>query len=702
MDINEYREDFINELRTDATINNTDTGDEFVRRSLELLETMGELQDPIQFYFGKQGRRNRMMQFHAYSYDDADGSIVLVISDFSDNNKPDTLTNSKIDILYKRMTAFIDESYKGNLREYCDDADETLNIGKEFRNLMGEDISVSKVLKFKFYIITNSMLSTQVKSLRKEDLFDRPVELNVWTIERFFEIAQSNRNEPIYINVSDYGISGISCLKAELNERLDYDAYLAIVPGKFLADIYLTHGSRLLEGNVRAFLSVRGNVNKGIRNTIIKEPMKFFTYNNGIAATAENIELYYGPKGLEIIGVKDFQIINGGQTTASLASAIIKKDNPTLEGIFVPMKLTVIKPLIDENEYEEQYNNMIEKISKCANCQNPVKDADFFSNSPFHILMEKMSGKYMAPPVGGKPNNTIWYYERSRGKWEQEQMKMTKSEREKFKLKYPKDQKITKEELAKFLNAYDCFPHLVSSGSAKNMKWFAESIEKKYNFAKEQFNEFYYKQAICAAILYKTTDKIVNKQPWYPKGGNKAQIVPYTISKIMSTIPKDKTINFNLIWQKQNLYSSFVHEIEIVSKISHEFLEDSHGIIVREYAKSHKTWDKFKSITYNLTDEFYGDLIDKIEITEEKSRAKKEQRLENDISTEIQVIKYGAEYWRRLLKEGLEKRILNPKEVDFLSLGAQLDGVNPIIPSSSQAKRMLEVRDKLDLEGIVV
>lgn len=698
MDINEYRVEFINELRADAAINSTDTDDEFVRRSLEILEGMGELQDPIQFYFGKQGKRNRMMQFHAYAYDEADSSIILVISDFKDTYETGTLTNTQIDVLYKRMTSFIDETYCGNLRDYCDDADETLNISREFKRR----IDSGNILKFKLYIITNAKLSVQVKTLKKDDLIERPVELNVWTIERFFELAQSYKNESITINVSDYGVNSIPCLKAEMNEALDYDAYLAIVPGKLLADIYLVYGSRLLEGNIRAFLSVRGKVNKGIRNTIIKEPTKFFTYNNGIATTAESVEIRQGSTTLEITGIRDFQIINGGQTTASLASAIIKKDNPFLNDIFVPMKLTVVKPVENEEEQEEKYNRMIEKISKCANCQNPVTDSDFFSNSPFHILMEKMSKKYLAPPILGNPYPTIWYYERSRGKWEQEQMKMTKSEREKFKQKNPKDQRVTKEKLAKCLNTYNCFPHIVAKGSANNMKQFAEEIEKIYKTSKEQFNEFFFKKSICSVIIFDSVDRLVNKQLWYPKGGNKAQIVPYTISKIISCIPKGKSINIASMWQRQSLLPSFVREVEIVSKMAHEFLANSSGIIVREYAKDLKTWEKFKSLPYHLTDEFTRALIDVVEVQVEADRAKKEQRLDNNIDVEIQVVNLGADYWKRLLEEGTQRKLLIPKEMDFLKLGAQLDSSNPKLPTTAQAKRMMEVREKLDEEGIIV
>lgn len=228
------------------------------------------------------------------------------------------------------------------------------------------------------------------------------------------------------------------------------------------------------------------------------------------------------------------------------------------------MKLTVIKPVEDVDEKEEIYSQLVERIARYANKQTAVKDADFFSNSPFHITMEKLSRRCIAPPVNGSPFSTIWYYERSRGKYDQEQFKMSKAEREKFKQKYPKQQKITKDDLAKYMMVLDCHPDAVAYGSGKIMKPFAEKIESQYQTHKEIFNEQYYKKVVCAAILYKRTDAIVNKQPWYPKGGNKAQIVPYTIAKILTLVPSTKSIDFEMIWQKQDIYPSFVHQIEIV------------------------------------------------------------------------------------------------------------------------------------------
>lgn len=213
-------------------------------------------------------------------------------------------------------------------------------------------------------------------------------------------------------------------------DNIDYDAYLAIVPGEFLHKIYYDHGPHLLEGNVRAFLSNRGKINRGIRNTIRTEPTKFFTYNNGIACTAAKITL--SPDGHKIVEIEDLQIINGGQTTASLTSAVLK-DKLSLDNIFVPMKMTVVK--------NDDYDTMIQNISKYANSQNTVTDADFFSNHPFHRTLATLSTHTPAPAKDGSLHGTYWYYERSRGKYEQEQFKLyKKSDIENFKKKYPKCQ----------------------------------------------------------------------------------------------------------------------------------------------------------------------------------------------------------------------------------------------------------------------
>lgn len=704
MDIDEYRIEFLNQLRNDASLNQNDVDDEFVNTTLGMLEEIGELTDPYPFSCDMRGQNRRAMAFDAYSYDDADSSIVLIISDFQNSVEKTTLTNTRIDELYGRMRYFIEEAYAGNIRRYCDDSDPIIDVAKEFKRRIGVNSLNTEVLKFKFYIITNSVLSTQVKNIKKEDVLGRPVELNLWTMERFYQSMMSSTNETIQIRCQDYGINGIQCLKANLGNNNAYDSYMAIVPGAFLAKIYLDHGSRLLEGNVRAFLSVRGKVNRKIRETIIgQHPENFFTYNNGISVVAHSIQL--SPDKSKIVAFNNFQIINGGQTTASLASAKVKKEvkDENLDKIYVPMKLTVLNIEDDMTEDEEaKYQDIVQKISKSANCQNPVSDADFFSNDPFHVTMETLSLKHLAPPVNGNPHQTTWYYERSKGRWEQEQMKMTEAQRDKYKAKNPKNQVVKKEKLAKCLNTVYMNPHVVCEGSANNMKAFANTIEQMYEKDKDSINEFFFKKSIAAVILFDSTDRIVNKAPWYPKGGNKAQIVPYTIARIIHEIPKGFELDWKRIWNKQMLYPELVRQIEIVAEQTHYFLLDSEGVIVREYAKKAGTWKKFRDeFKIELTDEFKASLINAQEMKEEARAAAKEHRFNSDIELEVGVFTKGAPYWMKMYNDLERERLLSPGDRDFIkSIASYISRGS--LPTKPQIKRLFKIILKAEDEGYIM
>lgn len=702
MDIEEYRKEFLEQIRSDAALNSTDPNEEFIQKSISLLEENEQFPDPLIHYFGSKGKRNRQMQFNAFSFDEADGSICLLISDFNNSENPATLTNTQIDSLYSRMQYFIEEAYEGNISDYCDDSDPTIDIARRIRKLIGKSTFESSVIKFKFFIITNSVLSGRVKSIQKPNLFGRPVELNLWYLERFFDLFNSSNSEAIEINVPDYGINGIQCLKANMTDCDEYDAFLAIVPGKFLSDIYLKHGSRLLQGNVRAFLSLKNAVNKGIRKTIISDPKKFFTYNNGIATIAESIVL--SPDKTRIISLRGLQIINGGQTTASMASAVVKKDNELLENIFVPMKLTVLKSTKENDEIEKdrKYNEMIQKISECANSQTKVTPADFFSNHKFHILMETLSqsAKNYAPAVSGNVYQTVWFYERSRGKWEQEQMKLNQSQRDKFVMKYPKNQVVKKEQLAKCMTIMQGHPYIACDISSKMMTYIAPAIDYMCENSLEEINDLYFKKSVVSIIIYNTVEKLVFKQPWYPKGGNRAQIVPYTIAKILNSIPSKKSIDFDLIWKTQSLYPSFIHEVEIASYVTHNFLNDSSGYIVREYARRKETWNKYKDKTYELSESFFSDLRDISEVKQEVQRAKKERKFNNEIDAAVEIFTLGHIYWMKVYRKIENERLISTGDKIFVKSIADLIHKNGL-PSPMQAKRLIKIFNVAEDGGIV-
>lgn len=692
----EYRNEYLEDVRINAQIDCVTPDEYFFTDALDKLSAMGEITDPVIRPIQKRCRNNKIMTFDAYAFDASDKSFVLITNDFKDVADA-TLTRTDLDTIRTRMLNFIQEAFDEKLQEYFDLTDEMLLVGRNIARRMKKDYvdldNDDSIDKIKLYVVTNKVLSDKITSLKCEDFLNKRVELNVWSIKRFYDLYQSGKDrEPILIETDKYGVAGIPCIQAEMSGNLDYDAYLAIVPGEFLHKIYYDHGSRLLEGNVRAFLSNRGKINKGIRETIRKEPTKFFAYNNGIACTAAKITL--SDDGRYITSIEDLQIINGGQTTASLTSAVTKDKLP-LDNIFVPMKLTVVK--------NDEYDVMIQNISKYANSQNSVKNSDFFSNHPFHRVFEALSKKIPAPIFGDNVNNTFWYYERSRGKYDQEQFKIVrKSEKDAFARRYPKNQLIKKEDLAKYFTSTELLrPDIVSKGGEKCMSFFAEYIDEKYQKMPEYFNDEFFKMAICYAILFKTTDKIVKNSSWYISASyTKPFIIPYTIAKILAYLPKDYCLDYDLIWKKQMLYPSLSSQIEKVAHATNDFISASPGS-AREYCSKEETWKKYKEIDLTLDAQFIADLISKDVINERIQGEIKEKKLEKDVNCMVEIYNLGNDYWKNLLNEGIKRRILSPMEIDLINLAIAFTE-NKKVPSDKQAKLIWKIRDKLDQAGVLI
>lgn len=703
MEIEKFREQFIDQLRFDADHNGTEPEVQFLNKMLEDLESIGELNDPVPMSVEMNGRRNRKMAFDAYAYDEADSALILIACDF--NNERDTvktLTNGRINELYSHMLYFLDEALNGKISDYCDDSNPAIIVAKEFRKRVGKSMLDTEILRFKFYILSDSVLSKQVKSIAQEDFEGRPVELNIWTLERIFQTFQSDASEIVEFDTVEFGCDGIQYLKADLGDESEYDAYMGIVPGKFLADIYLKYGSKLLQGNVRAFLSVRGKVNKGIRKTIIESPQNFFTYNNGIAIVARSVG--FSEDGSRITHFKDLQIINGGQTTASLANAIIRKeDKKGMGNLFVPMKLTVLNVENDMSEEEvERYNEITKTISRCANCQNPVSDADFFSNHPFHVMMENLSRKVMAPPAAGKPYQTIWFYERSRGKWEQEQMKLTDAKRKTFCEQHPKNQVIKKEKLAKCWNTILMNPHQVCQSSAINFSRFADYVEDIYEKSKESINEEFFKKGVCSVIIFDELDTLVNKSDWYPKGGNKAQIVPYAIAKLISLIPSDADLDWRTIWNKQTMYPALANELLKLAYEAHNFLlDEAKGGIVRTISRTQAVWGNFKKYKYTLSDTFIKSLISKEETRTVEAAAKREHKFNAKLEAGVEIVKLGAAYWMKFYNDMTKANILSYGDLDFIkSIASVVAKYN--IPTPRQCDRLVKIVNLAEDKGYVM
>lgn len=618
-------------------------------------------------------------------------TLHLLFSDY--NNGPIMLINNEyINSKVTLMTNFVHNVINGYFFN-ASDSDEPTQIA---RNILKNFDSVKKV---HLIIISTNKKSDKLKttwSLKPLKLGDKTfdVDLTLLDIEGIYQTKLATfKRDDIIIDTEDYGLlEGIPCIKADINSE-DYDSYLAVVPGKFLANIYLKYSARLLESNVRSFLNTRGAINKGILSTILNNKSRFFAYNNGIATTAEEVEIINTKKGLVIKKFKNLQIINGGQTTASLASAVIK-NNSDLSGIYVQMKLSIIKN-------NDQVFELIRLISKYANKQNKVTNADLNSNHEFYKRIEEFSRRFKTPILPNKTVQTIWFFERARGQYDQARMKLkTKRDRDVFEMLNPKSQKFTKTDLAKYINASEMRPFDVSWGAEVNMTRFQLIMEKEWDKSNTKFNEVYYKDLISKAIIFKEIETIISNEEWYQNNkGYRAQLVPYTFSKfVYEAKKKGLFINYKKIWEQQACLKEYKADLAKIAKLVYDVFNDPDRQILNigEYAKREICWDKLNETTFTLSHDTIKQLVSKEDVDVQNTAARKNQVISNEVSTELKIFNLGVQYWMKLLQVGRELGELSYHEEELCVIAIKYIRQEYKMFSKKQAKEIWALKLKMD------
>jgi hypothetical protein len=516
-----------------------------------------------------------------------------------------------------------------------------------------------------------------------------PLTYSVWDLGRLQRFVETGAGrEEILINLeSEFG-GPLPALPAHLNSA-GYEAYLIVIPGKQLADIYDRWGARLLEQNVRVFLQARGNVNKGIKATIENDPEMFFAYNNGITATAERVVTKMSDAGLLVTELHNLQIVNGGQTTASIHAASRRKE-VDLSRVFAQMKLSVVEPA--------KAIDIVPKISEYANSQNRVNAADFFANHPYHVQLEKLSRSTFAPSQDGTFRESKWFYERARGQYHDARALLNVSQRKKFDLEYPKQQVFSKTDLAKYLNLWECHPDIVSKGAQKNFASFATAIGKAWTKNPDQINKRYYTDAIAKAIVFVETEKLVTEQPWY-QGGYRANVVAYAISKVAHDVEEmELSVDFGAIWRKQHVSEAFKSALVIAAKASHDVLTNPQTGMsnVTEWAKQQACWNQVSALKIVWPKAFERELITLEEQQENETDGLRDQRLLNGIEAQTAVLKAGGPLWRTVKEWGISRRLLSPMEAGILDVAASIPAR---LPSEKQSMIAIETLRKMHGEG---
>lgn len=723
MTIEEYREVLHEDMALAANANMSTLEEEFLRYVTDILIDGEEFDDFEECYYEGVSRRKANIRIDGYSMDDTDGSCCVFISDYHGPHGDEAIRAEDITNLFNRVRHFVEEATKYEMYLELEESTQAYEFAQTLY------FEKSNITKYRFYLLTDAFNKQRKKNIKDSEVGGVTVELNVWDVTRIFDVVNSKtQKESVEIMLSDFGTDGIPCVKAvdcvdviadiefspkydEIDEEetdskpenlITYTSYLAVVPGQILNDLYLEYGSRLLEGNVRSFLSVRGKVNKSIQNTIKNYPEMFFAYNNGIAATASEIDTEGTSEGLKIIRIKDFQIVNGGQTTASIANTLLtarKDEIVDISRLYVPMKISVLDHSMSER--------IIPKISEYSNSQNKVDASDFFSNHPFHIRMEDYSRKTPAPAVHGNQYQQCWYYERTRGQYNQGKMKFKpkSSQMKQYETRYPENQVIKMVDLAKYMEIYAGAPDVVSKGKQALVKVFADDIKKQWTKSDTVYNVYYFKRVVALAIIFKATDEIIKQTDWYKeKHSYKANVIAYTISVLFDYIRnniKGFEVDFIRIWNQQEIYPELEQQIRVLCTQVYEFItrDDRLTENVTQWCKLVRCWERAQKEEWNILPAFLKTLIEADQIKSQEKSAKEERKVE----TEVDVLKYimgaGKEYWQKVFDWGSSRKLLSEMETSILKLVINME-VTRRIPSFKQAKVVLKTREKLISEGM--
>lgn len=672
--LDDFHQDFMQDIVSQAQSRGISKQEAFFESVCDSLVDEGELsQDYMIAEYNK-----RDMEVSGYDFDVERGKLSLLVHCFFQSDDIQTLIKVQIESKFKKLENFLLRSFQ-KLYDTMEEGFEHYSMAYNIYSYLIKN----EIKKIRLIIITDGKITKNLASIPNKVLSGIDAEYRIIDIEFLYKIYTINNSK----NNFDIEVD-LPALVVDTPAK-DYRSYLSVIDGRTIVEIYDTFGSRLLEQNVRTFLQFRGNVNKGLQNTIEYKPEMFFAYNNGITATANDVILQDG----KIIKISNFQIVNGGQTVSAIYASS-KNSKLDVSKIYVQMKLSVVADAEKQDEF-------VSKVSEYANTQNKINQSDFFSNSPFHKDFKECSRRNLAPAVDGIQVRTHWFYERVRGEYLNEQAYLSGTDKKKFQIENPKSQLIDKTFLAKSEIAWLQSPDIVSKGAQYSFMAFAKHITQMLEKDELCITSNYFKEAVSRIIMFKQVEKLVSYATWY-NGGYRAQCVAYTLSYLSYYLEKNRLfLNFSKIWDEQKISNNLENIISIVaSKIYTNITNPPEGNAnIGQWCKKKLCWDSIKDIELSL--EFDDEILSSAE--EEKyikKEARKDKKLDDNIEVQSFVVKFKD--WDKILKYYEKDEIRHQISMKQMDILAKIANGSIGLPSIKQAIILYDLYENAIKEGFLI
>ena len=557
--------------------------------------------------------------FDGWALDEQNNVLSVFVLDLAEDRDGPTVSKAETDRYFGCLENFVsgslNESLYDDVFDPRTDAGELAGIAQT--GLCGGPGAENAFSRLRLIIVSSRTAAAGTAS-KQSVISGFRCDREIIDINELWKLSREDKELVVDFRQPRFGGGPLHVIAAVDDRTSGYRSYVGKIPGPVLAEIYREYGQRVLSSNVRAFLSVTQSVNKGIQKTIREEPHKFFAYNNGICAVASSVDSFDRQGLVDIMSATDFQVVNGGQTTASLYHAL--RAGISLDKIAVQLKLSVVPRNADIIERDE----FIQNISKFANSQNQVTASDLGTNTIFQIAFHKLCDSPSCTVPAGTGQELGWFYERMRASYRNELSKReTASQKKAFRSRYPKGTLFTKTDLGKWFMSWYCHPHITSLGAQKCYTKFVAAIQKpseehdpKMTFVTPAF----FRSAVARGILFLHVDNLIGSRPWYlAQRGYKANLTAYTVALLTKAVEynfgPDMTIDLERIWQNQLLWYDPEHrntcrEISIFDELADRIARgvksvfedeprDTHD--VGEWVKKDKCWLAAQKIQLDIS-----------------------------------------------------------------------------------------------------
>ena len=541
----------------------------FTEIVMEHMASIGMTFEPEACHY-ERTHRNARLRLGGYAVSEEADQLDLFVSLYQGVETVTPVPDRETKTAAEQCLRFLTRCAEGRLGSTMDQSDDAYGVAHTIHE------TYSSLDQIRIYVLTDRQAKAKNFAARKVQ--GKTVKLEVMDIERLWRHwSEGKPRDELVVNFQEVSGDALPCVYVK-GEMSDYDYALTAIPGEALRFMYDKYGERLLESNVRSFLSVTGKVNRGIRDTLRASPERFMAYNNGIVLVVDEMRLGRAADGSPgIVWLKGMQIVNGGQTTASLY--FTKKRTPEVELGHVRIPAKVIRLRMDDPVDEE---GLIADISRYANSQNSVRVSDCLQTSPFHIRVERLSLTVYCPDGVGR-----WFYERANGSYKTMLARegTTPARLKKLKLDIPFARRITKTDLAKFLNAWDGIPHVVSLGAQKNFERFMNGLTDAEGQETQVVDVAAYKQMVAKVIIFKATQKLM--RPMFP--AFRANVAAYTVSVLANRI--GDRLDLDRIWQEHGISETLREQVEVWAREVNDTLHASaDGRMISEWAKKEECW----------------------------------------------------------------------------------------------------------------